>query len=303
MGNWYRVSKKIHGRFYDYWQRTERHGQQVKTFNKYIGPSGGRITNALASYDALAHEAQKLYDRGQLLTTSQDPSAPAARQEYHDAFEKVARYQEIVLGHPIDDWARPKGSGGGQLYRRDFIEELKKKFRSPPLSLFTCEICGKDRIVRNGKKHCAECDKTHDPFGLAKGAYFCKRCETQTDRVDWEGKCYACEPSESNKPSRPLPSSAGTFVHPRPENSPMRPRTSEEAADFLRPSHASMTGKDARDYAKQNQREIHDNESVQYGSVKQRKASQDAKVRAAKRKSRGTGAANPFLGQAIKKKK
>src|SRR6185295_14407822 len=38
MGNWYRVTKRIHGRLYDYWQRTERRGKQVKTFNKYIGP-------------------------------------------------------------------------------------------------------------------------------------------------------------------------------------------------------------------------------------------------------------------------
>jgi hypothetical protein len=39
MGDWYRVTKTIHGRYYDYWQRTERHGKQVKTFNKYIGPT------------------------------------------------------------------------------------------------------------------------------------------------------------------------------------------------------------------------------------------------------------------------
>jgi hypothetical protein len=43
MGNWYRVTKKIHGRFYDYWQRTERRGKHVKTFNKYIGPTMGRL--------------------------------------------------------------------------------------------------------------------------------------------------------------------------------------------------------------------------------------------------------------------
>jgi hypothetical protein len=46
MGNWYRVTKRIRGRRYDYWQRTERHGTQIKTFNKYIGPAGGAITSA-----------------------------------------------------------------------------------------------------------------------------------------------------------------------------------------------------------------------------------------------------------------
>jgi hypothetical protein len=36
---WYRVTKKINGRFYDYWQRTFRVGKSVKTENRYIGPS------------------------------------------------------------------------------------------------------------------------------------------------------------------------------------------------------------------------------------------------------------------------
>jgi hypothetical protein len=36
---WYRVTKKINGRFYDYWQRTYRVGKSVKTENRYIGPS------------------------------------------------------------------------------------------------------------------------------------------------------------------------------------------------------------------------------------------------------------------------
>jgi len=40
MGNWYKVIKRINGRLYGYWQRTERHGKHVKTFNKYIGPAG-----------------------------------------------------------------------------------------------------------------------------------------------------------------------------------------------------------------------------------------------------------------------
>lgn len=44
MGEWYRVTKRINGRLYDYWQRTERHGQHVKTFNKYIGPAQSKAS-------------------------------------------------------------------------------------------------------------------------------------------------------------------------------------------------------------------------------------------------------------------
>jgi hypothetical protein len=40
MGNWYKVTKRINGRLYDYWQRTNRVGGRVKTENKYIGPAG-----------------------------------------------------------------------------------------------------------------------------------------------------------------------------------------------------------------------------------------------------------------------
>ena len=36
--DWYRVVKNIRGHQYCYWQRTERHGRRVKTFNIYCGP-------------------------------------------------------------------------------------------------------------------------------------------------------------------------------------------------------------------------------------------------------------------------
>ena len=39
MTNWYKVTKRINGRFYDYWQRTHRVGKSTKTENKYIGPA------------------------------------------------------------------------------------------------------------------------------------------------------------------------------------------------------------------------------------------------------------------------
>jgi hypothetical protein len=47
MGSWYKVTKRIHGRYYDYWQRTYRVGKSVKTENKYIGPSFGRNDRVL----------------------------------------------------------------------------------------------------------------------------------------------------------------------------------------------------------------------------------------------------------------
>jgi hypothetical protein len=56
MGNWYRVTKTINGRRYDYWQRTKRVGKSVKTENKYIGPAGsGKASAASTPHDPFAH--------------------------------------------------------------------------------------------------------------------------------------------------------------------------------------------------------------------------------------------------------
>jgi hypothetical protein len=54
VGSWYRVTKKINGRFYDYWQRTCRVGKSVKTENKYIGPAGTAKIGATGGYTPAA---------------------------------------------------------------------------------------------------------------------------------------------------------------------------------------------------------------------------------------------------------
>jgi hypothetical protein len=124
MGNWYKVTKRINGRLYDYWQRTYRVGNSVKTQNKYIGPTGVAATAALATYDRLSEGAQKLYDYGNSLPR-EHPDKHAAIDRYKRALEAASKFQEQALGRQIDQWGSPKGSGGGQLYRRDFAKELK----------------------------------------------------------------------------------------------------------------------------------------------------------------------------------
>jgi hypothetical protein len=54
VGDWYRVTKKIHGRLYHYWQRTTRVGKSVKTENKYIGPAEGRPALGPSTFSASA---------------------------------------------------------------------------------------------------------------------------------------------------------------------------------------------------------------------------------------------------------
>jgi hypothetical protein len=53
MANWYKVTKRINGRLYDYWQRTERQGKSTKTLNKYIGPHSATFVSASGDYYVL----------------------------------------------------------------------------------------------------------------------------------------------------------------------------------------------------------------------------------------------------------
>jgi hypothetical protein len=54
MGSWYRVTKRINGRLYHYWQRTYRAGKSVKTENKYIGPVANCSVSAPSTYSTTA---------------------------------------------------------------------------------------------------------------------------------------------------------------------------------------------------------------------------------------------------------
>jgi len=71
VGNWYRVTKRINGRLYLYWQKTYRVGSSVKTLNKYIGPANNppRMPSLRAVMQNLPEAHKKLraeYDAGKI---------------------------------------------------------------------------------------------------------------------------------------------------------------------------------------------------------------------------------------------
>jgi hypothetical protein len=277
---WYQVTKTIKGRRYLYWQRTERHGKQVKTFNKYIGPTGsGRNVPASSSiaatpstldqemhnfnlrqmrraalysldiddptywdlffkhnshlndqckieiYNTLKTEADKLYAKGNALPWDH-PDKHSSIDRYHKAFDVISQFQEQTIGRPIDQWGSPKGSGGGQLNRRDFEKEL---------------------------------------------------------------------------PGSPRPSTAK--VTPQPDISAMAPRTPEEAIYQLTPSTTHLSGRDKRDYERERKKRRMEDERIQYGLLKARLKRQREKFLSAKRKTRGIKALNPFIAQALRSRK
>ncbi len=74
-----------------------------------------------------------------------------------------------------------------------------------------------------------------------------------------------------------------------------------EAIYKLVPSTAQLNGKDKRDYEKYCEQIRREDEQIQYGNRADRIARHKSAVRAAKRKTKGVKALNPFLVQAIKK--
>jgi hypothetical protein len=97
MGNWYKVTKRINGRLYDYWQRTERHGKSTKTFNKYIGRSGSgsAATITAASSDTAAFKPDRPEDAIWKLNPVHNPDGVDLRQ-YKRAMEAERREDERI---------------------------------------------------------------------------------------------------------------------------------------------------------------------------------------------------------------
>ena len=83
---WYKVTKRINGRLYDYWQRTYRVGKSVKTENKYIGPAG----SGSRSSSGTTHTATKFETVP--LTTSQPPPPAAAQLAHENVMSHFDRY-------------------------------------------------------------------------------------------------------------------------------------------------------------------------------------------------------------------
>jgi len=77
-----------------------------------------------------------------------------------------------------------------------------------------------------------------------------------------------------------------------------RPLTPEGALEFITPFTQGIDPY----YLRQRDKERREDERIQYGPMKARLKRQLAKIRAAKRKSRGIKALNPFLALAIKRK-
>ena len=72
---WYLVTKRIHGRYYLYWQKTYRLNGKVKTLNKYVCPVGaktpkwGSVASQLANVPQPHRDLRAQYDAGKITKT------------------------------------------------------------------------------------------------------------------------------------------------------------------------------------------------------------------------------------------
>jgi hypothetical protein len=84
--SWYRVTKKIRGRLYDYWQRSIRVGKQVKTENRYIGPTSAVIAAGSTTPDTPVEFA----------TLSKSERREDERVQYGPLKARIARQKAAV---------------------------------------------------------------------------------------------------------------------------------------------------------------------------------------------------------------
>lgn len=161
MGKWYKVTKRINGRLYDYWQRTFRIGKTVKTENRYIGParasvqtisSKTELTLADALDDFFAPDKLSGSLRDAIGAYKMEPANDVSRghmaraiisaaQEYPDEAQEIAAASKHALrgfiGRTIyragDDtgssWTFDRDvaasyANGSRIFERSFDEEL-----------------------------------------------------------------------------------------------------------------------------------------------------------------------------------
>jgi hypothetical protein len=109
VGSWYRVTKKINGRLYDYWQRTKRVGKSVKTENKYIGPAACAPSIAPSTYSITAAviPEEAIYK----LVPSTAQLNGKDKRDYEKYYEQIRREDEqIQYGNRADRIARQKAA-------------------------------------------------------------------------------------------------------------------------------------------------------------------------------------------------
>jgi hypothetical protein len=276
VGKWYKVTKKIHGRLYDYWQRTERHGKQVKTFNKYIGPA-----YAQRYRDILAVAGE----------TPGENSTRILRGDVHDSDFVYVKEIDDAVPPPVGfDSDKRWGNSALESYGVNspaMMEARKHLAKDAPLFTSSEE---KEHIARTNALS-AKISKTIDALNMgqiigdeeiATAWRWVERKRAERSEMERElGRRSRSIQEEMDLVKRVR------FADPRPPQTPDAPTTSD---DRFSPSTLDPA-------------ERREDERIRYGNRAARVREQEAAVKAAKRKSRGTGAINPFLGQAINKDK
>jgi hypothetical protein len=156
MGKWYKVTKRINGRFYDYWQRTYRVGKSMKTENKYIGPALGRNDRVL-----LIHKISGARQERTIRSILSDGYA-VVDDVSEIPYKATTETWDITLLKKGDPDARPHRMG---ITFKELAEQEAAQVAIPGTgqerAIFTCIYCGKEQIEQGGKPmYCWECEET-----------------------------------------------------------------------------------------------------------------------------------------------
>lgn len=297
MGNWYRVTKRINGRLYNYWQRTKRVGKSVKTENRYIGPAFGRNDRVCITNIATGRTAERtVKDAKQGYLIVFDDVSGIPYKASHDQW----RFEMIAKGDPMAPL--PKfGITFKELAEQEAAAEISDpfahaRFGQPQFIPKTGYLPEAQQYVNEWGTHSYGEKRSAELYAadLEKGEGGMWRVEQQRDG-SWRAHRITTTPGNTDPQL--------TTVAVASSVSPTAPYVPEEALPQLTPFTAQLEGKDKRDYEKRLAKIRAEDELIQYGNLKNRIKKQDAKVRAIKRKIKGIKTLNPFIGQAMLKEK
>jgi polyhydroxyalkanoate synthesis regulator phasin len=209
--NWYRVTKTIRGRKYDYWQKTYRVGRSVKTLNKYIGPAGSAAGSApTVSLSSASHDytINKNPD-GTYSFTGADHSfqfgdfykAEKHRVELMRAFESVdnkTMHAKIEEAKADSLWSNTSGDTYWKEAKRQASTTTEPIVRMGDLSPKQQKKYMSESLKKIKADH-AEADSEENKHDRANQRYLAKSYRTHAQKN--ESKLYRARKAYNRKPA------------------------------------------------------------------------------------------------------
>jgi hypothetical protein len=295
---WYQVIKTIRGRRYLYWQMTYRERGKVKTRNKYIGPANEQSVGAAGHSPSipkepkpLAAEARKYGSAGEFVNAQLAAEKPVKMYRTSKTGTKWKNIKDFTYFAPDKEYIKQYLRDGDTIVEYDLkpsqlVEDaggLEYRYLPDPRNPKIAQLIDIYNKVKGGTP-------TGGPPFLYRTTHdsVVGSVELIADKASQAGERNSTQPQSQY--DRTVAEHRRAMAGPKAE-SPFT-MTIGDYLDIPKGDEKKEADKQRREY-----------EHDRYGPLKERKARQEKKIRAAKRNAKATGATNAFLGQAINRLK